>query len=91
METRRGSLAKLKLDLLHRLLDVLDLPRGSGDKVRAVLACLGQRGQGCTLPPCSTLRPGTVDTSTSTRLHPDCCFRPPRWSGCWSFWRSPRP
>jgi len=29
---RRVSLSKWKLDLIHRLMDTLDLPRGSGDK-----------------------------------------------------------
>ena len=33
LEARRSSLLKWKLDLIHRLLDVLDLQRGSGDKV----------------------------------------------------------
>lgn len=33
VEARKASLGKWKLDLLHKLIDVLDLQRGSGDKV----------------------------------------------------------
>lgn len=33
LEARKASLGKWKLDLLHKLMDVLDLARGSGDKV----------------------------------------------------------
>lgn len=32
LEARRVSLGKWKLELIHRLMDTLDLPRGSGDK-----------------------------------------------------------
>ena len=33
VEARTASLGKWKLDRLHKLIDVLDLQRGSGDKV----------------------------------------------------------
>ncbi len=33
LKYRRESLGKWKLDLIHKLLDVLDLPRGQGEKV----------------------------------------------------------
>jgi protein DEK len=32
LEARKLSLGKWKLDLIHKLLDTLDLPRGAGDK-----------------------------------------------------------
>lgn len=38
IEARKASLAKWKLDLLHKLMDTLDLQRGSGDKVGSVAA-----------------------------------------------------
>ena len=47
VEARKASLSKWKLDLLHRLMDVLDLQRGSGDKVR--------RRQGARLQPACRL------------------------------------
>lgn len=57
IEARRASLSKWKLELVHRALDTLDLPRGSGDKVgsqrslEAALVCL------C-LVDCASLRLG---------------------------------
>ncbi|KAL4438465.1 hypothetical protein ABPG77_000113 [Micractinium sp. CCAP 211/92] len=36
MESRRASLGKWKLELVHKLMDTLDLPRGSGDKAAKV-------------------------------------------------------
>lgn len=37
LEARKASLGKWKLDLLHKLMDTLDLQRGSGDKVSSWL------------------------------------------------------
>lgn len=40
-EARKASLSKWKLELLHRAFDMLDVPRGPGDKARAcVWVCL---------------------------------------------------
>ncbi len=45
VEARRASLGKWKLELLHKLMDLLDLPRGSGEKVMGPLfECSVQRG-----------------------------------------------
>ena len=54
IEARKASLGKWKLDLLHKLMDTLDLQRGSGDKVRVFPSRYigrhvpGQMSVGCT-------------------------------------------
>ena len=35
LDARKASLGKWKLELIHRLMDALDMTRGSGDKARA--------------------------------------------------------
>jgi hypothetical protein len=56
-EARRASLGKWKLELLHRLMDALDLPRGSGDKVgpqeSSAAALPAPRVACAAAPPCS--------------------------------------
>jgi hypothetical protein len=42
LKYRREALGKWKLELIHRLMDALDLPRGSGDKVWCEPATLSQ-------------------------------------------------
>lgn len=76
VEARKASLGKWKLDLLHRLMDVLDLQRGSGDKVRGrvwrtALCTVCRPNEGCSPYVHTVARPGSHASSSfhSRGLH----------------------